>query len=1148
MNQQIDLAFLVRLFNESKYQLIIDSIKVVKIDSIQEEIRAQTIHAAALLRLGKTSESLELIDKLTSNNQEPDVELYNIRGVALRSSGRLTEAKEWMLRGKALYPESIDITHNLAVTVTDLGELEHGAQLSEEVRSKNPKHIESYKNLGRIYITLRDTTKAKAIFTEYEKIDPNHIDILVGFGAAAIIDEEINKAIEYFEKAIKRDPNQGSAWGNLGLCYKLIGEYSKAKKCLFTACKVDPEQVEHPWNLALIQLTLGEMKEGWSNYEIRFDPRRIATDRVKMPATTVPRLQKKDNIKNKTVLMLQEQGFGDTLQFYRFARELKKDGAKKVIAIVSPELVHVIRTIPWIDEVRYELLDTHELPDYWVYPMSLPNRYEDQLAIEIPAPIPYLGVFEEKYQIWNQHFNKNKNKKLRVGLLWAGRKTHTNDKNRSMQLRDLAQLAKYQDRVEFVSLQKGEREDDDAGVPWDIQRCADKISDFSDTAAILENMDLLISVDSGPIHLAGAMGMPVWLMLPRVFDFRWMVDRLDSPWYPTVKLFRQESNGKWDSVVKKIDQELGKLLQQNSPRWTTKRYHIHPNLLNTTVAGVNLFLYSAYEYHQEGKLEIALALYQEVLAYEPKNSDAIRNVAAIYRALNQIPQALACYQQGIAQGESNSIFYSNYGNLLNQLNDFNGAIHQANRAIELDANNSQAWYIRSDAYFQLGQLENALVAVQRAVSLSAEFPYIVRKVLVEIELCNWLAAKESLEQLKVIGQETTEYHLLLAHLYKETQEFDLSLKCYEKSLTINPNHDEAYMNRGVLKANMLDYDGAIEDVNKALRLAPENAEAHFNLSLFLLTQGRFEEGWPEYEWRMDPRRTRQERVQKPSLQMPMWQGESLQGKAILLMPEQGFGDYFQFVRYAQYLKSLGAIVIAAAPAPLVEILKACPWVDQVAQDGDQISYHCWVFPMSLPFFAKTSIETIPKTIPYLKADPQKIIQWRDWLKANGFELEKPIIGICWQGAKTHKHDRQRSIHPQDLDNLIASHPQYQFIGIVKEPGALASYKIGKSELINAGPVIQYFSDTAALLENLDHLITIDSAPAHLAGALGIPTWIMLDSLPDFRWMLDRTDSPWYPTVTLYRKPLRGNWTSVLNQISKNLTKLNKKRPRNTTAL
>jgi hypothetical protein len=333
-------------------------------------------------------------------------------------------------------------------------------------------------------------------------------------------------------------------------------------------------------------------------------------------------------------------------------------------------------------------------------------------------------------------------------------------------------------------------------------------------------------------------------------------------------------------------------------------------------------------------------------------------------------------------------------------------------------------------------------------------------------------------------------------------------------------------------------------VNKALKLAPENAEAHFNLSLFLLTQGRFEEGWPEYEWRMDPRRTRQERVQKPPLKMPMWQGESLQGKAILLMPEQGFGDYIQFIRYSQHLKSLGATVIAAAPAPLVEMLKTCSWIDQVAQDGDQINYHFWAFPMSLPFFAKTSLETIPKTIPYLKASPEKIIQWQDWLVANGFELEKPIIGICWQGAKTHKHDRQRSLQPKDLESLIKKFPQYQFIGVVKEPRVLASYKIGKSELINAGPAIHDFADTAALLQNLDHFITIDSAPAHLAGALGVPTWIMLDSLPDFRWMLDRADSPWYPTVTLYRKPLKGNWTSVLDLISKDLTKL-KKKTRNT---
>ena len=1141
MNAELNIPDLVLLFNQAKYKLVVEIIENRKKESLFTDVKVQTIRAAALIRLGKVKEGFELIELLVNSVATPDAELYNLRGVALRTSGKLKDAKKWMIQGKKLYPDSIDISHNLAVTVTDLGELEFGAELSEEVRKRLPTHIESHKNLGRIYITLRDTKRAKEVFSKLEKLDKNSIDVIIGYGAVAIIDDKINEAIEWFQKAINKDYNQGSAWGNLGLCYKLKGNYKEAERCLKIACKVDPEQVEHPWNLALIQLALGKFKEGWANYEIRFDPRRIATDRVKMPSTVVPRLQKKDNIVGKTVLMLQEQGFGDTLQFYRYARELKIEGVKKVIAIVSPELIHVIRTIPWIDEVRYELLETSELPDYWVYPMSLPNRYEEQLIQAVPAPIPYLGVFEEKYQQWKQILKEGSDKKLRVGLLWAGRKTHTNDKNRSMELADLKSLAKYQDRVEFISLQKGEREDDESGVPWKIQRCADKIENFSDTAAILENIDLLISVDSGPIHLAGAMGMPVWLMLPTVFDFRWMVERPDTPWYPSVKLFRQKESGKWDSVVESIDLELEKMLQGKALRWAAKRYNIHPNVLDTTVAGVNLFLHSAYQYHKEEKLEIAEQLYKEVLVYDPKNEDAIRNLAAIYRSTNRIAQAIECYQYGIAQGTvNNAIFYTNYGNLLNQLKDFNGAIHQAKKALDLEPENSQAWFIQSDAYFQMGQLEAAHIAIQKATFLSLEFTYLVRKTLIELELAHWGRAQDSLGQLQALAPESIEYYLLLAHLYKETQEFELALECYEKALALNPNHDEAYMNRGVLKANMLNYDGAIEDVKKALKLAPENAEAHFNLALFLLTQGKYTEGWPEYEWRMDPRRTRQERVQKPSLKMPMWQGESLQDKTILLMPEQGFGDYIQFIRYSQYLKSLGATVIAAAPAPLVQLFQGCPGIDQVAKDGDQISYHYWTFPMSLPFFSRTTIETIPQTVPYLKASPEKETQWREWLQAAGFNLEKPIIGICWQGAKTHKHDRRRSINPEDLEILIKQNPQYQFVGLVKESGALPSYHIGNHELINAGPEIVDFADSAGLLANLHQFITIDSAPAHLAGALGIPTWIMLDSLPDFRWMLERTDSPWYPTVKLYRKDLKGNWPSVLGQISKDLENVKKK--------
>jgi len=1132
-NQQFDIA--LSSFNRNDFETALKEISLIKNpDGILME-RISILRAAIELKTGHIDQALKSLNDMESMVLSNKDQWINLKGVAYRAKGKLQEARDLLEEGSKLYPQSLDIAHNLAVTLTDLAQFDKAIEAAEVAIKINPNFPEIYRNLGRVYITRRDVDKASKVFLTLQKLDPGCEDVEVGLGAIALIENKPKEAIPHFEKAIKINPKGGPSWANLGICYKYIGNFQKAKECLAQAMLNDPTQVEHRWNMALLQLTTGEMGAGWINYECRFEPARISIDRVVMPNTTLPRLTAKDSVKGKTIILLQEQGFGDTFQFYRFARELKLEGAARVVAIVSPELNEVVRTIPWIDEAYHEVNADAGLADYWVFPMSLPSRYgvvDDQ---SIPKPIPYIKVDPEVQKVWANRLESLDSKKLRIGLVWAGRESHTNDKNRSMKLSDL-----NSDRIEFMSLQKGNRENDEKDPHWKITKCGDQIETFMDSAALMSNLDLVISVDSAPVHIAGAIGAPVWALIPFIFDFRWMENREDSPWYPSVKLFRQKTmNEGWGPVIVRLEKALEQLLNERPARWQPSPFYYEESIKkSTTYAGVMLWLHSAFQYHTDGQIDKAQKLYQLVLQYEPSNVDACRNLAVLLRSSGNITEALNLYQYGENQGFIDADFYVNYANLLVQLEQWSVALEKIDRAIGIAPKNIKALLLASGCCEHLGMLEKAtqLLILAQGLEWSLEFEIKIASLL--LGQGNTEDALLKVEALVKAHPKVCEVQILAAQVYQEHDDFEKADAAYELALAINPDHPDLYFNRAILNAKIGKIEEAISDSRRAVAILPQNPEFHFQLATFLLTAGKFDEGWKEYEWRMSPQRTSVQRVIKPAfVGISMWQGESLEGKSILIVPEQGFGDQIQFVRYAKWLKELGATVFVGAQKPLAQLMKSCPWVDAVVGDGETFAADYWVFSMSLPMLAGTDLQTIPADVPYLFADPGKADQWLDWLNSNRIHQSKPLIGLCWQGDARHVQDSKRSI-PAELLGVLIQLPQYQFVGITRDQNTQSSYEFNGIKLHNAGPNIVDFSDTAGLLENIDLLISIDSAPAHLAGAMNKPCWTLLDSFVDFRWMLGRDGSPWYPSVSLYRKDIIETWSDVISRVAADLSKKN----------
>ena len=709
------LASAQQKFNSGKLdeaEIIINELKQ-SINSKSNSYPVQILEAAIKVRTGKVDEALLKIEKIEKTyGDKPEV--INIKAVGIRAQKNFKLALQILKEGSIKHPQSFDIAHNLSTTAADLGEYNLAEEAGLNALKINPQSLDTLKNLGRVYVTTRNVSKTEEVFKKLESIVGKTDDVLIGYGAAKLIESKYEIASKYFKDALAINPKIGPAWANLGICQKFAGDYIGALKSLELARFNDPDQIEHQWNLSLIQLALGDYKNGWKNYESRYNEYRIAPDRVISPKTSIKMLKNSDNIKEKTILLLQEQGFGDTFQFFRFARNLKDEGAKKIIAMVGNELLDVVRSMPWIDEVRTELKQSDGiLPNYWVFPMSLPARYEISSKDKLAKDVPYIAASAIKKFQWDEKLTNATHQKLRVGLVWAGRETHSNDKNRSIKLSQLGSFSELEDKIEFISLQKGVSENQESPFK-NLHKLGSQIQTFDDTAAILANLDLLISVDSAPVHIAGAMGLPTWVLLPSIFDFRWMVDRNDTPWYPSVRLFRQAVGEDWSNPIAKIVQELRDITTKKQS-WTAKVYQPHETVLaKTSFAGYELLIRSAYQYQIEGNMHEAVRLYESSREIHNDNPEILRNLASAYRSIGDLPNAINTYHYAENSGYIDHITHINFGNLLVQMQDFSRALGQAEAAIVKKENYRMAWEMKALCLEKLGMNAEAQAAMGRA--------------------------------------------------------------------------------------------------------------------------------------------------------------------------------------------------------------------------------------------------------------------------------------------------------------------------------------------------------------------------------------------------------------------------------------------------
>ncbi len=374
-------------------------------------------------------------------------------------------------------------------------------------------------------------------------------------------------------------------------------------------------------------------------------------------------------------------------------------------------------------------------------------------------------------------------------------------------------------------------------------------------------------------------------------------------------------------------------------------------------------------------------------------------------------------------------------------------------------------------------------------------------------------------------------HNNLGNGLRDLNRLEDALASYDKAIALKPDFAEAYSNRGNALQELQRPEDALASCDKAIALKPDDAEANSNQSHCLLRMGRFEQGWRQYEWR----KKHKEPIAARSFPQPLWSGaEDLEGKILFIHWEQGLGDTIQFCRYARLAEARGAKVVLSVQEPLRRLLtQLSPTVQIIggAERPARFDYHSPL--LSLPLAFATTRETIPAEIPYLGAEHERVENWKQRLGGDGFK-----IGICWQGKKG-KIDIGRSFSLREFVN-IAAVPDVRLISLQKNDGTeqLANLPEGMNvETLgadfDAGP--NAFLDTAAVMEHMDLVITSDTATAHLAGALGRPTWVALKRVPDWRWLLEGSKSRWYPTMRLFRQKLPGEWKPVFDDMLKELT-------------
>lgn len=533
-----------------------------------------------------------------------------------------------------------------------------------------------------------------------------------------------------------------------------------------------------------------------------------------------------------------------------------------------------------------------------------------------------------------------------------------------------------------------------------------------------------------------------------------------------------------------------------------------------------------YVLKESGQAAEARQWLERAVELEPRHADAHYLLGLLLEETGEQAVVLRHLQAAVESRPEFIIAWSDLCRLHLRNGNLDGVHAVAGRAVAANPDSAELQQLLGNSFLQRRDYEAALQCYDRALSLQPDFAEAHdSRGLALHELKRFEEALASFGRALERKDDYAEAHYNRGNTLRQMLRFEEALASYDRAVALNPRLAAACNNRGLVLHDLGRLDAAAASYRQALALEPDNADAHWNLSLTLLLQGDFAAGWQEYEWRW--RRT-EVRDDAPVHDHPLWLGDGdLRGRTILLQAEQGLGDTIQFCRYVPRVAALGANVVLEVQPALVPLLGQVEGVARLVGRGEELpAYDCHCPLLSLPLAFKAGLADITGR-PYLRVPSARGSAWEAILG----ERSIPRIGLVWSGSTGHQNDRNRSIPFAEFRRIFQRGISYHCLQKEIRPAdraMLAEYP----EIRTFAAELRDFADTAALIAQLDLVITVDTSVAHLAGAMGKETWVLLPFMPDWRWLLQRTDSPWYDSVRLFRQPAAGDWQAVLNEVAR----------------
>lgn len=529
-----------------------------------------------------------------------------------------------------------------------------------------------------------------------------------------------------------------------------------------------------------------------------------------------------------------------------------------------------------------------------------------------------------------------------------------------------------------------------------------------------------------------------------------------------------------------------------------------------------------------GRYAEALASYDRAIALNPQSVEAIFNRACLQNEMGRLFEALAGYDLTLSLSPRLVSAHVNRGNVLDALERFEEARSSFASALALVPQDVAALCGLCKVLCGLDRPEEALEAGETAVRLAPKRAEAYNnRGLARQKLRRLEEAMADYDRALALKPDLASAHNNRSSVLYELKRPQEALQYGLQAARLNPQSAEVHNNLGSIYRDLLRLDEARAAYDRAIALSPNHAVAHWNLALLDLLTGHFAEGWEGFEWRWKgPEMKRAVR----NFSRPLWQGEPIEGKNLLLHAEQGLGDAVQFCRYAPLAAARGARVVLEVPRELLALLSTLPGDCTLVAAGQALpnfDLHCPL--MSLPRAFHTALSTIPANVPYLAAALEKRAAWTERLKTK----TKPRVGLVWAGRPGLSPDRIRSMTLAQLAPLMDLPCEFHALQKEIRPddgAALARFPALQTHTDELGD----FSDTAALIAEMDLVISVDTAVAHVAGAMGVPLWLLLPWTGEWRWLLDRSDSPWYPTATLMRQPGWGDWPGLVAAVAAKL--------------